>query len=72
MQIPNELRESAKIDGASEFCTWWRIMLPMAKSSMAALAMMVFLWTWNNYLDCIGIPPELALVYHSSGADQLH
>ena len=61
MQIPNELRESAKIDGASEFCTWWRIMLPMAKSSMAALAMMVFLWTWNNYLDALVFLPNWRL-----------
>ena len=61
MQIPNELRESAKIDGASELCTWWRIMLPMAKSSMAALAMMVFLWTWNNYLDALVFLPNWRL-----------
>ena len=61
MQIPNELRESAKIDGASEFCTWWSIMLPMAKSSMAALAMMVFLWTWNNYLDALVFLPNWRL-----------
>ena len=35
-QIPDEVRESAKIDGASEFTIWRKIMLPMAKSSMAA------------------------------------
>lgn len=61
MQIPNELRESGKIDGASEFCIWWRIMLPMAKSSMAALGMMVFLWTWNNYLDALVFLPNWRL-----------
>lgn len=61
MQIPNELRESGKIDGVSEFCIWWRIMLPMAKSSMAALGMMVFLWTWNNYLDALVFLPNWRL-----------
>lgn len=61
MQIPNEMRESAKIDGASEFCIWWRIMLPMAKTSMAALAMMVFLWAWNNYLDALVFLPNWKL-----------
>lgn len=61
MQIPNELRESGKIDGASEFCIWWRIMLPMAKASMAALGMMVFLWTWNNYLDALVFLPNWRL-----------
>ena len=60
-QIPDEIRESARIDGAGEFRIWSRIMLPMAKSSMAALAMMVFLWTWNNYLDALVFLPDWRL-----------
>lgn len=60
-QIPNEMRESAKIDGASEFYIWWRIMLPMVRTSMAALAMMVFLWAWNNYLDALVFLPNWKL-----------
>lgn len=51
MQVPNELRESATIDGASELHTWFRIMLPLAKPMMASLALLVFLWNWNNYLE---------------------
>lgn len=53
MQIPNELREAAHIDGASEFRTWAQIMVPMAKPAMASLALIVFLWNWNNYLDAL-------------------
>jgi multiple sugar transport system permease protein len=53
MQIPDELRESAYIDGAGEFIIWLRIMLPVAKPAMASLAMIVFLWNWNNYLDAL-------------------
>jgi multiple sugar transport system permease protein len=53
MQIPDELRESAYIDGASEFVIWLRIMMPVAKPAMASLAMIVFLWNWNNYLDAL-------------------
>jgi len=53
MQIPNELRESATIDGASEFHTWLRIMLPLAKPMLASLALMAFLWNWNNYLEAL-------------------
>ena len=53
MQIPDELRESAYVDGASEFRIWAEIMLPIAKPSMASLAMVVFLWNWNNYLDAL-------------------
>lgn len=53
MQIPNELREAALIDGASEGQIWARVMVPIARPSMAALAMIVFLWNWNNYLDAL-------------------
>ncbi|MEG0049644.1 MAG: carbohydrate ABC transporter permease [Clostridia bacterium] len=51
MQVPNELRESAYVDGASEIRIWARIMVPIAAPGMASLAMVVFLWNWNNYLD---------------------
>lgn len=53
MQVPDELRESARIDGASEFRTWAQIMVPIAKPGMASLAMIVFLWNWNNYMDAL-------------------
>lgn len=53
MQVPDELRESAKIDGAGEFRTWAQIMVPIAKPGMASLTMIVFLWNWNNYLDAL-------------------
>jgi ABC-type sugar transport system, permease component len=53
MQVPDELRESARIDGAGEFRTWAQIMVPIAKPGMASLAMIVFLWNWNNYLDAL-------------------
>jgi len=51
MQIPDELRESARVDGANEFLIWSRIMVPIAKPNMASLAMVVFLWNWNSYLE---------------------
>lgn len=51
MQIPDELRESARVDGANEYMIWARIMVPIAKPSMASLAMVVFLWNWNSYLE---------------------
>lgn len=53
MQVPNELREAALVDGASEFRIWSRIMVPIAKPGMASLATIVFLWNWNNYLDAL-------------------
>ncbi len=49
--VPDELRESARIDGAGEYRTWWQIMLPMVKPTLGACATVAFLDSWNNYLD---------------------
>lgn len=51
LQVPSELREAAIIDGASEFQTWRKVMLPLAAPAVASLSIMVFLWNWNNYLE---------------------
>jgi ABC-type glycerol-3-phosphate transport system permease component len=48
--IPNDLREAALMDGASEWCVFWRIMLPMARPGMATLAIFTFLSVWNEYM----------------------
>ncbi len=53
MQVPDELRESGRVDGASELRIWAQIMVPIAKPGMASLAMIVFLWNWNNYMDAL-------------------
>ncbi len=52
-QVPNELRESATIDGAGELRIWARIMLPLSTPMLASLALLVFLWNWNNYLESL-------------------
>lgn len=51
MQIPDSLREASTIDGASEFKTWWKIMVPLAKTPISSLAIIVFMWHWNNFLE---------------------
>lgn len=48
--IPDSLRESAKIDGASEFTVFYRIMLPMVKPGIGALFILNFVQVWNDYL----------------------
>lgn len=48
--IPNELIESAKIDGSSNSHILWRIILPLTKSSMLTLAIVTFIGAWNNFL----------------------
>ncbi len=51
MAVPDELRESAIIDGAGEYRTWVSIMLPMVLPTLGALATVQFLDSWNSYLD---------------------
>ncbi|HEY5584745.1 MAG TPA: carbohydrate ABC transporter permease [Ruminiclostridium sp.] len=48
--LPNALRESAKIDGASEWTVYLRIIIPMAKAGIGALFILVFVRMWNDYL----------------------
>ena len=46
--IPRELEEAAKIDGASTFTIYWRIMLPQVKPALAAVGVMTFMDSWND------------------------
>ena len=48
--IPDSIRESAKIDGATEFTIFRKLMLPIAKPGVAALFILNFVSTWNDYL----------------------
>jgi multiple sugar transport system permease protein len=48
--IPKELKESARIDGASEFQIHMRIVLPMLKPVIAVVALLTTIWTFNNFV----------------------
>jgi alpha-glucoside transport system permease protein len=48
--LPGTIIESAKIDGASHFQTFWRLVLPMSVPALAAFAIFQFLWVWNDLL----------------------
>lgn len=50
MTIPNELSESAMIDGAGYFRTWRSIMLPMSKPALSTLGVMTLVSQWNSFL----------------------
>ncbi len=49
LTIPREYDEAAIIDGASYLGIWWRIILPMSKPALGAVAIMSFMWHWRNY-----------------------
>ena len=50
-QIPEELVEAARLDGASNWNIYWRLMLPLSGPVIAITAIYSFLWTWNDYLN---------------------
>lgn len=50
-EIPKELIESAKLDGAGEFTIFWKIILPQIRPALGALAIFTFLNYWNDYLN---------------------
>lgn len=49
MAVPNSLSEAATIDGAGHWTIYSRIILPLVKPTMATLATLKFVWTWNDY-----------------------
>jgi len=50
MTIPDELAEAARIDGAGPMRFFWDVVVPMSKTSMAALFVIQFIYGWNQYL----------------------
>ncbi|MDA8219883.1 MAG: carbohydrate ABC transporter permease [Dehalococcoidales bacterium] len=50
LTIPADLVDAARIDGASELGIWWRIMLPLSRPVLAAVAIFSFQTTWNDFV----------------------
>jgi len=48
-ELPHEIVESARIDGASELRVFWNIILPLVRPALAALAVLEFTFIWNDY-----------------------
>ena len=48
--LPIELVESARIDGANEITIFSRIVVPCIKPGILTLCLLIFLWSWNNYM----------------------
>jgi alpha-glucoside transport system permease protein len=61
--LPKDLMESAHIDGASTWRTFWTIILPLSVPALASLAIFQFMWVWNDLLVALiflGGNPQLA------------
>jgi sn-glycerol 3-phosphate transport system permease protein len=50
MTIPDELAEAARMDGAGPMRFFWDVVLPLSKTSIAALCVIQFIYGWNQYL----------------------
>jgi alpha-glucoside transport system permease protein len=61
--LPRDIIENARVDGASEFEIFIKIILPLSFPALASFAIFQFLWTWNDLL--------VALVFLGTGNDQL-
>jgi raffinose/stachyose/melibiose transport system permease protein len=48
--VPRSLVEAARLDGASSWSTLWRVLLPAARPALLTLVLLVFMWTWNEFL----------------------
>jgi alpha-glucoside transport system permease protein len=62
-QVPTELLEAARLDGASEWYIFTRVILPLGAPAIASLAIFQFLWTWNDLL--------VALIFSNSESQPL-
>jgi sn-glycerol 3-phosphate transport system permease protein len=50
LSVPEELAEAARVDGAGPMRFFWNILLPMSRTSIAALFVIQFIYGWNQYL----------------------
>jgi raffinose/stachyose/melibiose transport system permease protein len=48
--VPRSLVEAARLDGSSSWSTLWRVLLPLARPAVVTMVVLVFMWTWNEFL----------------------
>jgi multiple sugar transport system permease protein len=70
LDLPVELEESALVDGAGHWGAFWRIALPLAAPTMAATGLIIFAFTWNEFLFAVAIGSQRAITVpvHIAGA----
>ena len=48
--VPRSLVEAARLDGSSSWVTLWRVILPLGRPAVLTMVVLVFMWTWNEFL----------------------
>jgi raffinose/stachyose/melibiose transport system permease protein len=54
---PRSMIEAARIDGASSWTTLWRILAPMGRPAIVTMMVLIFMWTWNEFLLALVMIP---------------
>ena len=57
-EVPRDLADAAKVDGCNSWSALWRVLFPVVRPAVLTLVVLLFVWTWNDFL--------LALVLVSS------
>ncbi|HEX2529281.1 MAG TPA: carbohydrate ABC transporter permease [Geminicoccus sp.] len=70
LELPVELEESALVDGADHWMAFWRIALPLAAPTMAATGLIIFAFSWNEFLFAVAIGSQsvITVPVHIAGA----
>ncbi len=50
ISVPGEISEAARVDGATTWDLFWRVHVPLARAPLASLAILMSIWTWNQFL----------------------
>jgi raffinose/stachyose/melibiose transport system permease protein len=58
VNVPAEITEAARVDGANAWQSFWRIQVPLAMPAISSLGILLFLWTWNQFLLAIVLVDE--------------
>ncbi len=69
--LPTDFQEAAMTDGASHIQTFFKIMLPLARSGIVTISIFHFLWTWNDYIYAMTFIPSEAKRTLTVGLNQL-
>jgi raffinose/stachyose/melibiose transport system permease protein len=59
--VPRSLVEAARIDGSSAWSTLWRVLLPTARPAVVTMMVLIFMWTWNEFLLALVMVSDEAL-----------
>ena len=71
LNMPRELSEAARVDGATTWQLFWRVHVPLARPAVSSLGILLTVWTWNQFLLAIVLVDDPAKTNDGGGARRL-